>query len=262
MKDKVVLQAKGLTKHFPRRNGETVTAVSNVSLSLRRAETLALVGESGSGKTTVGLMVAGLLPPSAGQVRLFGQLDPFSLRGGAARALRRHLQWIPQMPSASLNPDATVYRTLAEPLRAHGIVTRRSEIRRYAANLLAKVGLDQPGILGRRTRQMSIGQQQRLAIARSLSVQPEILICDEVTSGLDACIQVQTVALLKRIQEENGIAMLFITHNLALARWIANRTIVMRQGRIVEEGETEALMRFPKKAYTKALLDAVALSEA
>ena len=166
------------------------------------------------------------------------------------------------MPSTSLNPDSTVLRTMAEPLRAHGIATRRSEIRYMAADLLGKVGLDQPGILDRRTRQMSIGQQQRLAIARSLSVQPEILICDEVTSGLDACIQVQTVELLRRIREENGIAMLFITHNLALTRWIAHRTIVMREGRIVEEGETETLMHSPRDTYTQALLDAVTMAKA
>ncbi len=226
--------------------------LNSVSVQVRQREVLGIIGESGSGKTTLGLIAAGLLSAQAGQLRLDGQkLSPL-VSGRTPEQLRR-IQMIFQDPLSSLNPRQSVGEALSRPYR-HFFRMDRHTARERAIALLAKLGLG-PEYLDRFPRQLSGGQQQRVAIARAFAAEPDLLICDEITSALDASIQAQVLEQLIQLQRDSGAAMIVITHDLSVIWKVATRVIVIKAGRIVEEGETASVFSSPKSRYTSELLD-------
>jgi ABC-type glutathione transport system ATPase component len=233
-------------------------ALDRVSLAVMPGETVALVGESGSGKSTLGRAMARLLDIDQGAIRIDGE-DLARLSGRALRQTRSKVQMIFQDPYASLDPRFAVGRTVAEPIIIHGLARRREAMDRAVA-LLQRVGLD--GQMARRyPHQFSGGQRQRVAIARALAAAPKIIIADEPTSSLDVSIQAQVLDLLAELRDEQGISLLFISHDLAVVRRISHRVAVMRAGRILELGPTDAVLRAPRHVYTKALLSAAPLPD-
>ena len=229
-----------------------VRVIDDVSFTLARGETLALVGESGSGKTTIGKALLGLTPVAAGRVVLAGR-DITRLEGRARRALAADIQVIFQNPYGSLNPSRTVGRTLAEPLLVAGLP--RTEVQARIAELLRRVGLPLDAA-SRYPAQFSGGQRQRIAIARAVARQPKLIVCDEPTSALDVTTQSAVLALLSELQRTLGCAYLFITHDLAVVKEFAARTMVLRDGRIVEEGASRAVCDTPRHEYTRKLVAA------
>lgn len=223
-------------------------AVDGVNLTVARQETLALVGESGSGKTTLGRTVLRLIEPTAGRILLDGQ-DITGLGPAALRPLRRRMQVVFQNPYASLNPRKTVGSIIAQPLAVHAIPGDRS---RMVAELLDRVGLPAGAAL-HYPHQFSGGQRQRIAIARALAVRPDLVVADEITSGLDVTVKLRVLALLRTLQAEFHVAYLFISHDLAVVRQIADRVAVMYLGQIVEEAPTAELFEQPLHPYTQAL---------
>lgn len=230
-------------------------AVDDVSFSLRRGTTTAIVGESGSGKSTVARMVLGLLEPTSGTVKFDG-VDVESISGKAdLLRLRRQMQPVFQNPYASLDPQFTIYRSIEEPLRTHDIGTpkeREAKVR----DLLDKVSLPS-SVMRRFPHELSGGQRQRVAIARALALEPEVVICDEAVSALDVLVQAQILTLLNDLQAELGLSYLFITHDLAVVRQIADDVVVMQNGRVVEASSVEQVFSSPQQEYTRALLDAI-----
>jgi oligopeptide/dipeptide ABC transporter ATP-binding protein len=245
-----LLEADGLVKEFRARGG-SVRAVDDVSFSLGAGETLGLVGESGSGKSTVARLVVRLLEPSKGSIRLNGD-DISHLSRRALRSMRRRVQIVFQDPYSSLDPRMTARAIVAEPLKIAG---RSREISARVPEVLALVGLG-PEHEGRYPHELSGGQRQRIGIARALVVQPEVLVLDEPVTALDGSIQAQILNLLARLQAELGLSYLFIGHDLAVVRHLADRVAVMHLGRIVETAPTEELFRAPLHPYTQALLSA------
>jgi oligopeptide/dipeptide ABC transporter ATP-binding protein len=245
-----LLEVDGVVKEFPGR-GATVRAVDGVSFSVEAGKTLALVGESGSGKSTVARLVVRLLEPSTGSIHVGGD-DISHLSRRALRSMRRRVQIVFQDPYASLDPRMTARAIVAEPLRIAG---RSREIATRVPEVFALVGLGREHER-RYPHEMSGGQRQRVGIARALVVEPELLVLDEPVTALDGSIQAQILNLLVRLQEELGLAYLFIAHDLAVVRHLADRVAVMHLGRIVETGPTEELFRAPRHPYTCALLSA------
>uniref|UniRef100_UPI003BAD0289 dipeptide ABC transporter ATP-binding protein n=1 Tax=Streptomyces sp. NBC_01592 TaxID=2975889 RepID=UPI003BAD0289 len=254
-----LLRVTGLTRAFPVRGAalsrrRSRTAVDGVGFELDRGETLGLVGESGSGKSTTARLILGLERADSGAVLLDGA-DVTTVRGAARRALHRRIQLVYQNPYASLNPRFTVEELLTEPLRNHHIGAKEqwgATVRR----LLADVAL--PAGTGRRkAAELSGGQRQRVAIARALVLGPELLVCDEPVSALDVTVQARILELLIDLQERHGLSYLFISHDLAVVAQVSDRIAVMRDGRIVESGPADELLRSPSHPYTKELLAAV-----
>lgn len=247
-----LLVVEGLRKVFRSRRAE-VTAVDDVSFTVGRGTTTAIVGESGSGKSTVARMILGLLTPDAGSV-LFDGTDP-SAPGRGEKAFRRRVQPVFQDPYGSLDPTYSVYRIVEEPLRVHRIGDREERARRVR-ELLDRVAL--PADLSRRfPAELSGGQRQRVAIARALALAPELLVCDEAVSALDVVVQDQILRLLDDLQRDLGLTYVFVSHDLAVVRRIADRVVVMHGGRVVEAATAEDVFERPAHEYTRRLLDAV-----
>jgi ABC-type oligopeptide transport system ATPase subunit len=246
-----LVEVRDLSKHFQSGAGAGhVRAVDGVSFSIFRGETFGLVGESGCGKSTTGRLIIRLIDPSAGAI-LFDGENIAGLKGEALRRRRVNFQMVFQDPYGSLDPHLTAQQIVAEPLRLGG-VSDRGERSRRAAELLDQVGLP-PSALERRPADFSGGQRQRIGIARALASRPDLLVCDEATSALDVSVQAQVLALLRELQEETGIAYLVIAHNLGVVREMSTDVVVMRAGRVVEAGRTEAVLAAPADPYTRAL---------
>jgi peptide/nickel transport system ATP-binding protein len=235
---------------------EFLKAVDGVTFDIRKGETFALVGESGSGKTTVARMVVGLLPPTSGDVVIDGVSMADPKRAQARKRLRRRIQMIFQDPYASLNPRFRVDAIIAEPIRAFDLIQGERQIRERVGELLGLVGLH-PDDGVKFPHEFSGGQRQRIAIARALASNAEFIVCDEPTSALDVSVQAQILNLMRDLQDRFGLTYLFISHNLAVDRHLANRIGVMYLGRIVEIAEGRELFASPRMPYTKMLLGAV-----
>jgi oligopeptide/dipeptide ABC transporter ATP-binding protein len=253
-----LLRVVDLVKHYAAgglfaRRSPPVRAVDGVSFELPRGETLGLVGESGCGKSTLGRTILRLQEPTGGKA-FFEGVDLFALEREELRRLRRRMQIIFQDPYGSLNPRMRIGDAVAEGIEIHRLATG-AEVRRRVHALLEEVGLD-PGYARRYPHEFSGGQRQRIGIARSLAVEPAFIVCDEPVSALDVSVQAQVLNLLAELQRRRGLSYLFIAHDLAVVRQIAQRVAVMYLGRIVEEGDTEALLAHPSHPYTVALLSA------
>jgi peptide/nickel transport system ATP-binding protein len=259
----VVLEATGLTKSFWIRSGvfgrREFKAVKGASFTLRRGHTLGIVGESGSGKTTLGLTLLRLHEPAggpAGGTAMFEGRDLLSLTRQELLPMRRRIQVVFQNPYASLNPRFTVAQTLAEPMAIHGVGGTEAERVVRASALLRKVGLDDSA-LNKYPHEFSGGQRQRIAIARCLTLDPEVLVLDEAVSALDVSVQAQVLNLLKDLQDELGLSYIFISHDLAVVRFMADEVLVMKDGEVVEQASVAQILDAPQQEYTRRLLAAV-----
>ena len=239
--------------------GGSIKAVDDVCLELPAGGVVCLVGESGSGKTTLGKLVAGLQRPTGGAIRFKGK-DIWRLDRDAFKTYRRAVQIVHQDPYASLNPIHTILDTLAAPLRHHRLVRGRSDSLRRVSELLVQVDLTPPeNFLLKYPHQLSGGQRQRVSIARALTLEPELIVADEATSMVDVSIRVSLLNTLKRLKDDLGVAFVFITHDLAIAKYFAweGQTAVMYLGRVVETGPTPGIINEPQHPYTQALLAAI-----
>ena len=267
MNGEPVVQVRGVSRHFdvsrpwltrvfagePRRQ---LKAVRDVTFEVERAQTFGLVGESGSGKTTVARMVVGLLPPTAGSIRIDGVSLTAPGPPADRQRLRRRIHMVFQDPYASLNPRWRIERIIAEPIRAFGLAHSNEVATERVNELLSLVGLHAAD-RSRFPHEFSGGQRQRVAIARALASSAEFIVCDEPTSALDVSVQAQILNLMRDLQERFGLTYLLISHDLAVVRHMADRIGVMYLGRVVEIGNARALFRTPRHPYTRMLLDAV-----
>lgn len=260
----ILLNVDNLVMHFPIKRGVFqrtvgfVHAVDGVSFDIRKGETLGLVGESGCGKSTTGRTILQLYKPTAGHV-YFGKEDLTKLKGEELRTLRRKMQMIFQDPYASLNPRMTVEEIVGEPLIVHNLAKGR-EVRDRVKDLLGLVGLN-PAYVDRYPHEFSGGQRQRIGVARALSLQPDLIVCDEPISALDVSIQAQVVNLLEDLQSKFGLTYLFIAHDLSMVRHISDRVAVMYLGVIMELAKRRDLYEHPLHPYTQALLSAVPIPD-
>jgi oligopeptide transport system ATP-binding protein len=259
--DGILLTVENLEKHFPVKKGLIiertvghVKAVDGVSFSIPAGKTLGLVGESGSGKSTTGYCILQLIRPTAGSIRFDGK-ELTSLKGEQLRKIRQDMQIVFQDPYSSLDPRMTVGNIVAEPLEVHGMGTRKSR-RETVRRLLEVVGFN-PNFTNRYPHEFSGGQRQRIGIARALALSPKLIVCDEPVSALDVSIQAQILNLLKDLQRDFGLTYLFISHDLAVVRTMADEIAVMNRGKLVEVGSAEQVYLNPKDEYTKALFTAV-----
>ena len=258
----VLLEARNLVKHFPITRGilfqhkiGAVRAVDGVDLDLRRGETLGIVGESGCGKSTTARLLMRLLEPTSGQI-LFQGNDISRIKREPLKQLRRDVQIVFQDPYSSLNPRRRVGTIIAEPLVVHGLAGDASERKRKVQELMDRVGLN-PEHYNRSPHEFSGGQRQRIGVARAIALEPKLLIADEPVSALDVSIQAQVLNLLKGLQREMGLTLIFISHDLSVVRHMCDRIAVMYLGKIVELAENQSLYGFPRHPYTGALLEAV-----
>lgn len=260
-KNPLLLEIKNIKKFFPLEKGifgkvkSWVPAVDDVSFKVYKGRTLGLVGESGCGKTTLGRTLLRLIEPTAGEIFYNGK-DITKLGREELRALRRKVQIIFQDPYASLNPRMTIGSALMEPLIIHGIGKSKADREQRARDLLARVGMD-PNMVNRYPHEFSGGQRQRICIARALAVEPEFIVCDESVSALDVSIQAQILNLLLDLQDEFNLTYIFISHDLAVVKYISDEIAVMNKGKVVEMNEANEIYRAPQDAYTKKLLSAI-----
>ena len=256
-----LLEVRDLKVHFPiragllRRQTGSFKAVDGVSFNVEAGKTVGLVGESGSGKTTIGRTLVKLIPATSGQALWKGE-DILPMTEKDFRPLRRRIQYIFQDPFGSLNPRMTIGAIIGEALEIHFKEITAGERADRVASLLKRVGL-KPEMMGRHPHEFSGGQRQRIGIARALAVEPEFLICDEPVSALDVSVQAQIVNLLQDIQDEFGIALLFIAHDLAVVEHISDTVLVLHRGKIVESGTAREVLENPSDSYTRELLAAV-----
>ncbi|HEV7565559.1 MAG TPA: ATP-binding cassette domain-containing protein [Microbacteriaceae bacterium] len=255
-----LLAVRDLRKEYPvrgalagRRRAARHVAVEDVSFAINRGETVGLIGESGSGKSTIGRCILRLTEPTSGSIEFDGA-DLASISGRRLREVRRNLQIVFQNPEGSLDPRRSVGASIGEPLRAHKIGTRASQ-RARVHQLLEQVGLDR-AVAGYRPQEFSGGERQRIGIARALAVEPALIVCDEPASALDVSVQAQILNLLRDLQDEHGLAYLFISHDIATVRVMCDEVIVLKDGRIVESGTTASVLGSPVDAYTEALVAA------
>jgi peptide/nickel transport system ATP-binding protein len=257
--DPIVLEVKGLAKDFYSREGlfgkKTFHAAKDVSFKLRKGKTLGLVGESGSGKTTVGLTVMRLHDATKGEAWFDGK-NIFAMSEKEFLPYKKRIQIVFQNPYASLNPRFTVGQILMEPMIIHGIGSNGVDRSKMAFELLAKVGLPEMSFY-KYPHEFSGGQRQRIAIARCLTMKPDILICDESVSALDVSVQAQVLNLLQDLQDEFGLSYIFISHDLAVVKYMSDEVMVMSEGDVVEQGNSDDLYRAPKHPYTRRLLDSI-----
>jgi peptide/nickel transport system ATP-binding protein len=259
----VVLEVKALNKSFWIKQGlfgrREFKAVQNVNFQLRKGHTLGVVGESGSGKTTMGLSLLRLHEANTGPMSgeaIFGGKNLLTLTDRERQPMRRRIQVVFQNPYASLNPRFTIGQTLLEPMTIHGVGANTAEREARARALLGKVGLDDKAF-GKYPHEFSGGQRQRIAIARALTLNPEVLVLDEAVSALDVSVQAQVLNLLKDLQDELGLAYIFISHDLAVVRFISDEVLVMKDGIVVEQASAEQILAAPREAYTQRLLAAI-----
>ncbi|MGZ5034104.1 MAG: dipeptide ABC transporter ATP-binding protein, partial [Usitatibacter sp.] len=257
--DPIILEVKGLNKTFFLKEGlfgkRAVEAVKDVSFRLPKGKTLGLVGESGSGKTTVGLTLMRLHDATSGEV-LFEGTDLLSLSERQMMAYRRRIQIIFQNPYASLNPRFTVGQILMEPMKIHSIGKDERERVDMAFQMLRRVGLAEQSFY-KYPHEFSGGQRQRIAIARCLTMKPDVLICDESVSALDVSVQAQVLNLLQDLQDEYGLSYIFISHDLAVVKYISDQVMVMNDGAIIEMADSDEIYRDPKQEYTRKLLSSI-----
>jgi oligopeptide transport system ATP-binding protein len=260
--DEPVLEVRGLVKHFPLTRGivfkkqiGAVQAVDGIDLKLYKGETLGLVGESGCGKSTTARLLMRLDRPTKGQILFHGE-DIAQLSGKALKAVRRNIQIVLQDPYSSLNPRMTVGDIVGEPFQIHQEVAPKGNRLKMVQELLEVVGLN-PEHINRYPHQFSGGQRQRIGIARGLALRPEIIICDEPVSALDVSVQAQVINLFEKLQDEFGLAYVFIAHDLSVVRHICDRVCVMYLGKVVETGDEAQIYERPTHPYTQALLSAV-----
>ena len=256
--ESTTLSAKDLTVYYPLRSKGLLRAVDGISLNLYPGEVLGLVGESGCGKSSLGRALMRLHEPTSGTLSVLGT-DFLSLKGSKLREFRRNIQMVFQDPYASLNPRMTVSDALSEPLRAHFSLTPQ-EISKKVGRALEQVGLTEQA-KHKYPHEFSGGQRQRIAIARALVLDPKVLIADEPVSSLDVSVQAQVLNLLKEIQKNTGLSMLFISHNLSVIKYISDRIAVMYLGKIVETASREDLFKKPLHPYTQALISAVPIPD-
>lgn len=254
-KSEHIITVDHLTKEFklPRKK-EMFKAVDDVSFSVKRGTTLAIVGESGSGKSTVANMVLHLLKPTSGKVFYEGR-DTSTFKSKDLLGFRRHVQPVFQNPYGSLDPMYSIFRSIEEPLRIHKIGDKKWRANRVK-ELLDMVEMP-ASVMGRYPNELSGGQRQRIAIARAMALDPDVIVCDEAVSALDVLVQDQVLRLLNDLQAEKGLSYLFITHNLAVVRQIADEVVVMQHGKLVEHATTDEVFDHPQKQYTRDLLDAI-----
>ncbi len=256
-----LIRLSQLKIHFPVRKGlfrrvvDQVRAVDGVDLEISRGEILALVGESGSGKTTLGRGILRLTEPTAGEVA-FDDTDITRLKRRELRRFRRNMQIIFQDPISSLNPRLSIAAILTEPMKVHGIGADREERLEIARDLLRQVQMEEEN-LWRYPHEFSGGQRQRIGIARALTLDPSFIVCDEITSALDVSVQAEILKMLLALRRQRGLTLLFITHNIGVVEYVSDRTAVMYQGQIVEQGLTEDIVNRPQHAYTQKLIAAV-----
>ncbi|MET0089219.1 MAG: dipeptide ABC transporter ATP-binding protein [Candidatus Thiodiazotropha sp.] len=256
-----LIRLSQLKIHFPVRKGlfrrvvDQVRAVDGVDLEIPRGEILALVGESGSGKTTLGRGILRLTEPTAGEVA-FDNTDITRLKRTELRRFRRNMQIIFQDPISSLNPRLSIAAILTEPMKVHGIGADREERLEIARDLLKQVQMEEES-LWRYPHEFSGGQRQRIGIARALTLDPSFIVCDEITSALDVSVQAEILKMLLELRRQRGLTLLFITHNIGVVEYVSDRTAVMYQGQIVEQGLTEDIVNRPQHAYTQKLIAAV-----
>ena len=248
-----ILKVSDLTKMFENRKKIEFYAVDHVSFQVMPGQTVGIVGESGSGKSTLAKLLCCLEEPTEGQIRLCGQ-EIGKRKGKKQREMYRKLELVFQDPVSSFDPRRTLGDGIGESLRNHGM--SREEAQKRVELLLEQCGLPEE-FAGRYPHEVSGGQCQRAAIARALAIEPQLLICDEATSALDVTVQKQIMELLDRMRKEKNLTILFICHNLALVQSFCDQILVMKQGKIVEEGKPEEVIRHPQHAYTKQLVESV-----
>jgi peptide/nickel transport system ATP-binding protein/oligopeptide transport system ATP-binding protein len=261
-----LVEVRNLTKHFAITHGVViqrrigaVKAVDDISFDVSSGETLGLVGETGCGKSTTARLLVRLLDPTSGSVLLEGE-DIAQRKGSGLKALHREVQMIFQDPYSSLNPRKTVGSIIAEPYVIHGLHKREGERKKRVQELMDRVGLN-PEHYNRYPHEFSGGQRQRIGVARAIALEPRLLIADEPVSALDVSIQAQVLNLLKRLQREMGLTLIFISHDLSVVRHMCDRVAVMYLGKIVELAPSETLYHFPRHPYTGALLSAVPVAD-